>query len=88
MGSYDIFFDAKLKVGIIPMHSLGHKNLESVYQWIKEAVEDGSTDISSIRIFDYDARVMVTDRVISQAEKRLKKKIIFLFIMIQFQKIH
>lgn len=74
MGSYDIFFDAKLKVGTMPMRSLGHKTLESVYKWIKEAVEDGSTDISSIRIFDYDTKVMVTDRIISQAEKRLKKK--------------
>ena len=74
MGSYDIFFDAKLKAGTIPMHSLGHKNLESVYKWIKEAVEDGSTDIGSILIFDYDAKAMVTDRVISQVEKRLKKK--------------
>ena len=74
MSSYDIFFDAKLKFGTIPMWSLGHKNLESVYQWIKEAVEDGSTDISSIHIFDCDAKAMVTDRVISQVEKRLKKK--------------
>ena len=74
MGSHDIFFDAKLKVGTMPMRSLGHKTLESVYQWIKEAVEDGSTDISSVWIFDYDARVMITDRVISQVEKKLKKK--------------
>lgn len=74
MSSYDIFFDAKLKFGTIPMRSLGHETLESVYQWVKEAVEDGSTDISSVRILDYDARAMVTDRVISQVEKRLKKK--------------